>query len=89
MAGGPNIPPPARTLAQADGPPSAERPMADNLRSALWHVRGGLDVDPADIVRFQQWRYDACVALTTPPYTLTPTPLSLLITSGFFKAFES
>jgi DNA-binding CsgD family transcriptional regulator len=40
----------ARTLAQADGPPRAGRPMADNLRSALWHVRGGLEVDPTQLV---------------------------------------
>ncbi len=44
----------ARTLAQADGPPGADRPMADNLRSALWHVRGGLDVDPAQLVAAAQ-----------------------------------
>lgn len=44
----------ARTLAQADGPPGPGRSVSDNLRSALWHVRGGLDVDPTQLVAAAQ-----------------------------------
>lgn len=51
---------------------AASSPMA--AASALMAQHRVPLSDPADVVRYQQWRYDACVALTTPPYTLTPTP---------------
>lgn len=44
----------SRTLALADGPPVAERSMSDNMRSAVWHVRGGLDVEPAMLLEIAQ-----------------------------------
>ncbi|MFN8024671.1 MAG: LuxR C-terminal-related transcriptional regulator [Acidimicrobiales bacterium] len=44
----------ARTLAQASGPPGPARPVADNLRSALWHVRGGLQIDTAQLIEAAQ-----------------------------------
>jgi DNA-binding CsgD family transcriptional regulator len=37
----------SRSLARADGAPAPGRPAHANLRSAVWHLRGGLDVDPA------------------------------------------
>jgi DNA-binding CsgD family transcriptional regulator len=35
-----------RALAAAAGAPDRDRPTAHNLRAALWHVRGGLDLPP-------------------------------------------
>lgn len=44
----------ARTLASADGPPTTDRPTSANLRSVLWHVRGGLDVDADQLMAAAQ-----------------------------------
>jgi DNA-binding CsgD family transcriptional regulator len=44
----------SRTLASAGGPPGDDRPLADNLRSAVWHVRGGLDVEPGLLIGIAQ-----------------------------------
>lgn len=40
----------SRTLALAVGAPDASRPVTANLRSVVWHVRGGLDVEPDQLV---------------------------------------
>lgn len=44
----------ARALAAADGPPAANRPRGDNVRSAVWHSRGGLPADADQLVAAAQ-----------------------------------
>lgn len=49
----------ARTLAQAGGAPEASTGAAPLLRSVLWHVQGGLDVDADLLVRVSRHAFES------------------------------
>lgn len=66
------VPPTLKPFAVLDQLRAASSPMA--AASAISAQLSVPLTDPADIVRWRQWRYDACIALITPPYTLTTTP---------------